>query len=88
MEHSFMRINIYKNKSKFQKIVTQYLSSILKFKIKTKQINVIQKLHNNRRRSEHLKVFLISLSSWIRNKQKNIKIQAYNMISQLAKLKT
>jgi len=50
IEYSFMRINIYKNKPKYQKIVAQNLSSILKSNIKVKSVNVMRRLQNNRRR--------------------------------------
>jgi|LakMenE01Jun11ns_1017448.scaffolds.fasta_scaffold8924595_1 hypothetical protein len=76
-----MKINLYKNKTNYQKIIMRYIGSILKYKIKINQISSVQKLKSNVKRSKNIKNFAYLLSLFINNKNKLVKTLAFLSIA-------
>ena len=81
MEHAFLRINLWRNKTNRHKIVARYLSSILKFKIKLNETNCLQKLKNNSIKSKNIKALSVALANWFNNKLKYQKTIAFLILT-------
>lgn len=80
LEHSFMRINLQKNKASYQKIIVKYMSSILKYKIKANESSALQKFNNNAKRFRNLRNLCISLGSWMKTKIRFQKALGFNRL--------
>lgn len=81
LEYAFVRINLQKNKASYQKIVASYMSSILRYKIKTQEANAIKKLGGNVKKFKNTRSLCLGLSSWMKAKIKAQKILGFGALA-------
>lgn len=80
IQQAFLKISLCKNKSNRQRLVANYIYSILKFKLKLNSAQSFVKLKNNSKKFKSMCKLLMSFSIWIKNKIKRNKAIGFSII--------